>query len=250
MDNKYVFGQGSLVNKAARILGSYKEGDVIKKSLENDIEKSEGSRGGKVIGHTKSGKPVYANSKHPSHKDFSEEDHENARHIHMNEEHTGRNMQERDEAAADHGREADKLKGRYKGDKGQKEDTKEAHEKRGFDESKGDEDVTGKSEKIKKSSDIEKGGIGSGRKLVVGKKYTTSSGMGGSFTVKYHGKKEDGKHSFENVTNKDFKGSKYSVEDKDVDEWVTGEHVEKSDEDELNKAFETLGLTEESKKKI
>ena len=48
------------------------------------IEKSEGSRGGKVIGHTKSGKPVYE-GKHPreySHKEFSPKDHKDASKIH------------------------------------------------------------------------------------------------------------------------------------------------------------------------
>lgn len=46
----------------------------------NDLIKSkgEGSRGGKVIGHTRSGKPIYENHNHPSHKDFSEEDHHDA----------------------------------------------------------------------------------------------------------------------------------------------------------------------------
>lgn len=43
----------------------------------SDIEKSgEGSRGGKVISHTSSGKAIYENSKHESHKKFSKEDHE------------------------------------------------------------------------------------------------------------------------------------------------------------------------------
>lgn len=41
-----------------------------------------GSRGGKIIGHTKSGKPIYAtNAFNIKHKDFSHEDHEHAREI-------------------------------------------------------------------------------------------------------------------------------------------------------------------------
>ena len=55
------------------------------KSQESELEKGgEGSRGGKVIGHTRSGKPVYA-SKHASHKsysNFTKEDHEDAHEIH------------------------------------------------------------------------------------------------------------------------------------------------------------------------
>lgn len=47
------------------------------------IEKGgEGSRGGKIIGHTKSGKPVYAVDRHKYGKDFSIEDHKDAANIH------------------------------------------------------------------------------------------------------------------------------------------------------------------------
>lgn len=42
----------------------------------------EGSRGGKVIGHTKSGKPIYEIASHEGHKDFTEQDHKDARAIH------------------------------------------------------------------------------------------------------------------------------------------------------------------------
>ena len=38
----------------------------------------EGSRGGKIIGHTKSGKPIYEDHKHPSHREFSEQEHSEA----------------------------------------------------------------------------------------------------------------------------------------------------------------------------
>ena len=49
------------------------------------VDVGEGSRGGKIIGHTKSGKPVYGTFNHPSHKDFSHDDHLNAHTIHDNE---------------------------------------------------------------------------------------------------------------------------------------------------------------------
>ena len=43
---------------------------------EDSVEKSgEGSRGGKVIGHTKSGKPIYEDHNHNDHKNFTEKDH-------------------------------------------------------------------------------------------------------------------------------------------------------------------------------
>jgi len=55
----------------------------FKKASENDIEKGgEGSRGGKIIGHTKSGKAIYDTASHESHKDFTPEDHNDAYKIH------------------------------------------------------------------------------------------------------------------------------------------------------------------------
>jgi hypothetical protein len=56
--------------------------DVYNKAidqLENLLVKGgEGSRGGHIIGHTKSGKPIYSNADHSSHKDFTVEDHNDA----------------------------------------------------------------------------------------------------------------------------------------------------------------------------
>ncbi len=42
----------------------------------------EGSRGGKIVGHTGSGKPIYMNNKHPTHKEFSASDHGSAQKLH------------------------------------------------------------------------------------------------------------------------------------------------------------------------
>lgn len=57
----------------------------------NDLEKGkgEGSRGGKVIGHTKSGKPIYENATadHHSYKNFSEQDHKDAADAHYKHYH-------------------------------------------------------------------------------------------------------------------------------------------------------------------
>lgn len=51
----------------------------LQKAVEFDIMKAEGSRGGKVIGHTKSGKPIYDSvTPHKDHKGFEREDHEDA----------------------------------------------------------------------------------------------------------------------------------------------------------------------------
>lgn len=57
----------------------------FKKAPENDIVKGgEGSRGGKIIGHTESGKPIYENHDHPAHKNFTSNDHTDAVYAHVN----------------------------------------------------------------------------------------------------------------------------------------------------------------------
>jgi hypothetical protein len=67
------------VDEAKKEEKEKEEGD----SSDDDIEKGgEGSKGGKVVGHTKSGKPIYANANHASHKEFTHEDHKDAYHLH------------------------------------------------------------------------------------------------------------------------------------------------------------------------
>jgi hypothetical protein len=57
--------------------------DHIRKGLYGDIEKGgEGSRGGRVIGHTVSGKAVYEKKSAKSYKNFSVKDHKEASNIH------------------------------------------------------------------------------------------------------------------------------------------------------------------------
>lgn len=46
----------------------------------------EGSRGGQVIGHTGSGKPIYENAKHPSHGGFNALEHFEAAALHEKDE--------------------------------------------------------------------------------------------------------------------------------------------------------------------
>ena len=58
-----VTGQSSLVEKA------------FNEAVLDRIDKAEGSRGGKIIGHTRSGKPIYDTANHPSHSDFSSKEH-------------------------------------------------------------------------------------------------------------------------------------------------------------------------------
>ena len=47
-----------------------------------DAGGGEGSRGGKVIGHTAGGKPVYENHLHPSHEKFKYFEHKEAAKLH------------------------------------------------------------------------------------------------------------------------------------------------------------------------
>lgn len=58
----------------------------LQKSEDSDdlIKGGEGSRGGKVIGHTDSGKPIYDKHSNVAHIDFDSYDHSDARDIHVN----------------------------------------------------------------------------------------------------------------------------------------------------------------------
>lgn len=68
-------------SQANKILSCYN-------NVEDSIEKGgEGSRGGKVIGHTKSGKPVYEHRNpnyHSGFEDFTKQDHQDAAKHHKN----------------------------------------------------------------------------------------------------------------------------------------------------------------------
>lgn len=110
--------------QAQRILSCYSDTN-INKSIDyksaiaemknrrdpDNLEKSgEGSKGGKVIGHTKSGKAIYQNPNHESHKKFTSADHTDASEIHMTSKESTLNNNERDEASADHSRKTDEYK--------------------------------------------------------------------------------------------------------------------------------------------
>lgn len=73
-------------HQAEKILACYTDSSLnscINKAEENDIEKGgEGARGGKVVGHTKSGKAIYESTSrahsNKQHADFTEQDHQDA----------------------------------------------------------------------------------------------------------------------------------------------------------------------------
>jgi len=56
--------------------------DMIIKAL-SEAKSGEGSRGGKVIGHTKSGKPIYASQNAKLEKSYNAEDHKDAAYAHL-----------------------------------------------------------------------------------------------------------------------------------------------------------------------
>lgn len=65
----------------------------------------EGSHGGKVIGHTKSGKAIYENANHSKHKDFTVEDHDEAIEAHQkprDEYHRSSDFSDEGKAKNDH----------------------------------------------------------------------------------------------------------------------------------------------------
>lgn len=74
------------LNQIVAISMGYTEDELAEKAIEVEIEKGgEGSKGGNVIGHTKSGKPVYGPTinYHNLHQNFTKEDHEDAEKTHL-----------------------------------------------------------------------------------------------------------------------------------------------------------------------
>lgn len=63
----------------------------------------EGSRGGKVVGHTESGKPIYAHAHHDGHSGFTKKDHVDSERAHRNEadKHFAKNDALRRDASAE-----------------------------------------------------------------------------------------------------------------------------------------------------
>jgi hypothetical protein len=65
------------------------------KSVDGDIEKAEGSRGGEVIGHTASGKPIYSHKGVSDYNNFTPKDHADAAKAHRkikDDKRTGANL--------------------------------------------------------------------------------------------------------------------------------------------------------------
>lgn len=91
--------------------------DIINKSLDVFEKGGEGSRGGKVIGHTKSGKPIYANfertNNNPVATDYSKftlEDHKDALKAHEDRSHNEKHKDLTDEEISGHMNEAQKIR--------------------------------------------------------------------------------------------------------------------------------------------
>ena len=51
--------------------------------IRQDVGTGEGSRGGHIMGHTSSGKPIYSYAAHENHSNFTPVDHAEAAHLHQ-----------------------------------------------------------------------------------------------------------------------------------------------------------------------
>ncbi len=79
-------GLGESLGGKSALAASGKQNLKVKKDVVGKKDAGgEGSRGGKIIGHTGSGKPIYGNANHPSHKEFTPGDHAEAAGKHLKE---------------------------------------------------------------------------------------------------------------------------------------------------------------------
>lgn len=95
--NSLASRQAQIAKNIGSIIVTSEYDSNIEKSLNSDIETGmkfhgyqnqlekggEGSRGGKIIGHTKSGKPIYDSANHAMHSGFTPQDHSDAHQAHM-----------------------------------------------------------------------------------------------------------------------------------------------------------------------
>lgn len=97
-DNKYLYDITAIpdsqrANTARNMESLYRkpvQTEPIQKAEEHILEKGgEGTRGGKVIGHTESGKPIYANKKAHEYTDFNAKEHKEAAWAHGEHTKTG-----------------------------------------------------------------------------------------------------------------------------------------------------------------
>jgi hypothetical protein len=91
-----------IANHRNEIADQINKGFTDDSPLDDQIEKAEGSRGGKVIGHTKSGKPIYDSFGHPKHDDFNSVDHKEAGDLHRGKEGKGKQVEEHHENGTKH----------------------------------------------------------------------------------------------------------------------------------------------------
>lgn len=90
----YALSQHQYIEKSGAALAA----PLFEMGENQQLEKAgEGSRGGKVVGHTSSGKPIYDSFNHPSHKNFTKQDHKDA------SEHHNRLADRADSGRSDYG---------------------------------------------------------------------------------------------------------------------------------------------------
>lgn len=144
-------------NRRKQILDCYNQYPVIQKSDQDiDFEKGgEGSRGGKVIGHTKSGKPIYENhpADHADYSNFTHHDHFDAYVAHTSS--AEKHIDEDSEDLSPKNTKHDKERHNHHTQTSYSHLDKEKELKKRTDK---------RFKKSEEELDIEKGGVGSGRR--------------------------------------------------------------------------------------
>jgi hypothetical protein len=203
----------------AQILNAYSDAskqEGLQKAQEDDLEKGgEGSKGGKVIGHTKSGKAIYLNHAHSSHKDFTHEEHAEAavKHGRLGDAATEmKPMLQHARAAIKHWEQHYEKGGKFK-----TADSKKLEAEQAKDDVKKSED-----------NDIEKGGEGSKGGKIIGH---TKSGKAIYDKFSHKGHKEFTHHDHadaRDVHNDKYKESAKAKEGLKTDSEEYGKHRESS----------------------
>jgi hypothetical protein len=84
LEKSFVKKQPTFQEMEITVKSNFEKGLITEEEFNKALETidllkgGEGSRGGKVIGHTKSGKPIYDKFNHPSHANFTSKDHDDA----------------------------------------------------------------------------------------------------------------------------------------------------------------------------
>lgn len=239
----FEFGKGIREAQRAHLMKSYTNWS------EDSIEKGgEGSRGGKIIGHTKSGKPIYESANHESHKDFTSDEHREADKMHYN-----------------YTSDRSKLKGqKIFGKEKSRERSDDYHYEQASLHEKKAEEIEKEDNKVEKSDVlkafeilglgdlIEKGGIGSGKHKTINWLNDTKNDKEEIKDIKDNIELYDDNY---HVYRRRYLQTQSDEDRYKMNKWLNlrkeqekllkdkeGVDVKKSEDTELQKAYKTLGI--------